>query len=77
MQTFVSEDLRSIVKDAAKGNAEVAARVDDIDFLEIKNLEESVQEDVAWATSEPLLLPETTVTGWIYDVKTGKVSRVA
>jgi carbonic anhydrase len=76
MLTFASDDVRSIVKDAAKGDANVAARVDAIDFLEFKNLEESVKDDVAWLKNEPLLLPETTITGWIYDVKNGKVSQV-
>lgn len=77
MLTFASDDVRSIVKDAAKGDAAVAARVDAIDFLEFKDLEAAVKEDVAWVKSEPLILPETTVTGWVYDVKTGKVSQVA
>ncbi|KAF7352384.1 Carbonic anhydrase [Mycena venus] len=76
MLTFVSDDVRSIVKDASKGDANVAAKVDAIDFLEFKNLEESVKEDVAWVKSDPLILPETTVTGWIYDVKSGKVSQI-
>lgn len=75
MLTFVSDDVRSIVKDAAKGDAAVAARVDAIDFLEFKDLEGAVKEDVAWLKSEPLILPETTVTGWIYDVKDGKSPR--
>ncbi|KAJ7682294.1 carbonic anhydrase [Mycena polygramma] len=77
MLTFATEQLRSIVKDSAKGNATVAARVDAIDFLEFKNVEESVKEDVAWLKSEPLLLPGTPVTGWIYDVKSGNVSQIA
>ena len=77
MLTFASNDVRTIVKDAAKGDAAVAARVDAIDFLEFANLEESVKEDVAWVKSEPLLLPETVVTGWVYDVKSGKVTQVA
>ncbi|KAJ7246564.1 carbonic anhydrase [Mycena haematopus] len=76
MLTFTSDHLRSIVKDAAKGDANVAAQVDGIDFLEFKNLEGSVKDDVAWLKNEPLLLPETTVTGWIYDVKSGKISQV-
>ncbi|KAJ6560429.1 carbonic anhydrase [Mycena capillaripes] len=76
MLTFASDDVRSIVKDAAKGDTNVAARVDAIDFLEFKNLEESVREDVAWLKSDALILPETTVTGWIYDVKSGKVSQI-
>ncbi|KAJ7126450.1 carbonic anhydrase [Mycena crocata] len=77
MLTFASDDLRKIVKDAAKGDAAVAARIDAIEFLEFKDVEASVKEDVAWVKSEPLLLPETVVTGWIYDVKSGKVSQVA
>ncbi|KAJ7498490.1 carbonic anhydrase [Mycena latifolia] len=77
MLTFASDDVRSIVKDAAKGDASIAARVDAIDFLPFKDLEGSVKADVALLKSEPLLLPETTVTGWIYDVKSGKVSQVA
>ncbi|KAJ7771135.1 carbonic anhydrase [Mycena maculata] len=76
MLTFASDDIRSIVKDAAKGDTTVSARVDAIDFLEFKDLEESVKEDVAWLKSEPLILPETTVTGWVYDVNDGKVTQV-
>ncbi|KAJ6515407.1 carbonic anhydrase [Mycena sanguinolenta] len=76
MLAFTSDYVRSLVKDAAPGDANVASRVDAIDFLEFKNLEESVKEDVAWLKNEPLLLSETTVTGWIYDVKSGKVSQV-
>ncbi|KAJ7044803.1 carbonic anhydrase [Mycena alexandri] len=77
MLTFTSNDVHSIVKDAAKGNADVAKRVEAIDFLEFKDLEESVKEDVAWLKNQPLILPETPVSGWIFDVKTGKVSQVA
>ncbi|KAJ7437101.1 carbonic anhydrase [Mycena galericulata] len=76
MLMFTTDHVRSIVKDAAKGDAAVAARVDAIDFLEFKDLEASVKEDVAWLKSDPLILPETPVTGWVYDVKSGKVSQV-
>jgi len=76
MLSFVSNDVRSIVKGAAEGDANVAARVDAIDFLEFKDLEASVKEDVAWVQNDSLLLPDTVVTGWIYDVKSGKVSQV-
>ncbi|KAK7062146.1 carbonic anhydrase [Favolaschia claudopus] len=76
MLTFSTNDVRSTVKDAAKGDANVAARVDAITFLDFKDLEQSVKENVAWLKNEPLLLPETVVTGWIYDVKDGKISQV-
>ncbi|KAJ7098720.1 carbonic anhydrase [Mycena belliarum] len=77
MLTFGPSDLPAIVKAAAPGDAAVAARVDAIDFLPFKDVEESVKVDVAWLKSEPLLLPETVVSGWIYDVKSGRVSQVA
>ncbi|KAJ6458651.1 carbonic anhydrase [Mycena vitilis] len=77
MLTFATEQLRSIVKDSAKGDAAVAARVDAIEFLEFNDVEKSVKEDVTWLKSEPLLLPGTPVTGWIYDVKSGKVTQIA
>jgi carbonic anhydrase len=48
--------------------------VDQIDFLEFSDLESSVRDDVAWLRSHPLLLRETVVTGWVYEVETGQVS---
>ncbi|KAJ7639271.1 carbonic anhydrase, partial [Roridomyces roridus] len=76
MLLFASDDVRNIVKGAAPGDAEVAARVDGIEFLEFKDLEGAVKKDVEWLKSDKLILPETTVTGWIYDVKNGKVVQV-
>ncbi|KAJ6616221.1 carbonic anhydrase [Mycena sp. CBHHK59/15] len=76
MLTFSTDALRSIVKDAAKGDAMVAAQVEAIDFLEFSDVEGSVKADVAWLKSEPLLLSDTTVTGWVFDVKSGKVQQI-
>ncbi|KAJ7285302.1 carbonic anhydrase [Mycena rebaudengoi] len=76
MLTFSSNDVRSIVKDAAKGDADVAARVDAIDFLEFKEVEASVKDDVAWLKNDPLVLSGTVITGWVYHVETGKVTQV-
>ncbi|KAI0267169.1 carbonic anhydrase [Gloeopeniophorella convolvens] len=73
MLTFKTEQLRDIVKNAAPGDAEVARHVDQIEFLEIANLEEAVRGDVSLLRSHPLVLKETTVTGWTYEVETGKV----
>ena len=73
MLTFTSSQLRSIVKDSDPGNKALEA-VDSIDFLEFPELETSVKDDVEYLRSNPLLLPETTVSGWVYDVTSGKVS---
>ena len=73
MTTFSSPILQSIVKNANPGNAEAAKQVDAIDFLEFEDLEESVRDDVKFLKDSPLLLKETKITGWIYDVDTRQV----
>ncbi|KAJ7068760.1 carbonic anhydrase [Mycena amicta] len=77
MLTFTAKDVQGIFKDAAPGNAEIAARVEAIDWLEFPNLEQAVKDDVTYLKSEPLIVEGTLVTGWVYDVKTGKVAQVA
>ncbi|GLB36488.1 putative reversible hydration of carbon dioxide [Lyophyllum shimeji] len=76
MLLFTTEHLREVVKDADPGNAVVAEAVDKIDFLEFGHLQESVKSDVKFLQEHPLVLKDTKVTGWIYDVTTGKVSQV-
>ncbi|KAL1761817.1 carbonic anhydrase [Schizophyllum commune] len=75
MLTFTTDQLKEIVKDASPGDTAVASAVDSFDsFLDFKDLEGSVREDVEFLKSHPLILKDTPVTGWIYDVKSGKVS---
>ena len=76
MVRFNSDHLRKVVKDADPGNVAVAEAVDNIDFLTFSNLEESVKREVNYLQGHPLVLTGTTVTGWIYDVQTGGVSRI-
>ncbi|RDB29010.1 hypothetical protein Hypma_015176 [Hypsizygus marmoreus] len=76
MLTFLTNDLRSLVKAAEPGNAAVAEAVDKIEFLEFADVEESVKADVKFLQENPLVLKGTTVTGWTYDVTTGKAKRV-
>ena len=75
MVRFESDQLRKVIKAAEPGNPAVAEAVDQIDFLTFKNLEESVKHEVKYLQENPLVLKETTVTGWIYDVRTGRVSQ--
>jgi len=76
MLTFTTDKLRNIVKDSNPGNAVVAEQVDRIDFLEFGNLEASVKDDIKFLEGNDLVLKETRITGWIYDVKTGKITQV-
>ena len=72
MLTFDTAGLRARVKAADPADPALAA-VDAIDFLEFAGLEESVRADVRFLQEHPLVLPETKVTGWVYEVETGKV----
>ncbi|KDQ08515.1 hypothetical protein BOTBODRAFT_165773 [Botryobasidium botryosum FD-172 SS1] len=47
-----------------------------IAFLPFTDLERSVHEDVDYIKRSVLLVPRFKITGWIYDVKTGKVEQV-
>lgn len=72
MLTFTTPQLRDIVKDSNPEDERLKV-VDHIDFLEFSELEQSVKEDVQYLKESPLVLPETVVTGWVYEVGTGKV----
>ncbi|KDQ54869.1 hypothetical protein JAAARDRAFT_60324 [Jaapia argillacea MUCL 33604] len=74
MLTFSSQHLHSILKSQTKVDPET---IDKIDFLEFGDLEEAVKSDVKWLKENPLVLEETKVTGWVYEVETGKVRQVA
>jgi carbonic anhydrase len=77
MLTFTSEQLRTTIKDAQPQNTEVADAVGKMDFLEFSKLEESVKADIRFLKESPLVLTETTITGWIYDVETGEVRGIS
>jgi carbonic anhydrase len=67
MLTFGNEDLRKKLKQELNANAE------HIDFLPFKDLEQSVRDDVATIKNSPLLLKNIEVSGFIYDVKSGRL----
>ncbi|THH29731.1 hypothetical protein EUX98_g4457 [Antrodiella citrinella] len=75
MLTFTSPQLKKIVKDSDPSNP-AAQAVDHIDFLEFSDLELSVKEDVSFLKESALVLPGTVITGWVYDVETGKIKQI-
>jgi carbonic anhydrase len=70
MLTFSNEDLRKKLKQDLNADAE------HIDFLPFKDLEQSVRDDVAIIKNSPLLLKNIEVSGFIYDVHTGRLLAV-
>jgi len=76
MLTFKNDDAYGLVEknlgpDAA---AEVIARR--LDFLPFPDLEQAVKDDVKYLGDTKLVPDNVAVSGWIYEVETGKTRRV-
>ena len=71
MLTFDNATLQGICREQLDADAS------DIDFLPFSNLEQSVRDDVETIRSSPLIAKDTPVTGFVYDVKTGRIHEVA
>ncbi|KAF7561534.1 hypothetical protein G7046_g2606 [Stylonectria norvegica] len=69
MLTFSDDSLRSKVRD------ELNEDVDHIAFLPFGDVKKSVVDDIAFVKKNPLIL-DVPVTGYVYDVKTGKIEKV-
>lgn len=68
MLTFSDEVLRTKIREELHENA------DDIAFLPFSDLKQSVLDDIKILKDSKLLL-DVPITGYIYDVKTGKVEK--
>jgi carbonic anhydrase len=67
MLTFSNEDLRKKLKQELNADAE------HIDFLPFKDLEQSVRDDVATIKNSPFIPKNIEVSGFIYDVRSGRL----
>jgi carbonic anhydrase len=54
--------------------AELKSR--NLDFLPFPELEGAVKADIAFLKGSKLVPDEVTISGWIYEVETGKTRRV-
>ena len=70
MLTFSNEDLRNKLKQELNADAE------HVDFLPFKDLEQSVRDDVATIKSSPFIPKNIEVSGFIYDVRSGRLLSV-
>lgn len=70
MLTFDNATLQGICRE------QLGADASDIDFLPFRDLEQSVRDDVELIASSPLIPNDVKVTGFIYDVKDGTITRV-
>jgi carbonic anhydrase len=68
--TFRNEQLRSQIQQ------ELGADASAIDFLPFDDLEESARRDVATVRGSPLIPTDIPVSGFVYDVRTGRLREV-
>ncbi|KAF9516381.1 hypothetical protein BS47DRAFT_1292441 [Hydnum rufescens UP504] len=57
-------------------NVPIASTVDSMVFLPISDTQVTLKEDVEFLKGHPLLYEDSQITGWIFDVKDGKVTKV-
>lgn len=74
MLTFSNQDALGVV--AQNLGAEGEAELDGLDFLPFGNLEQGVKDDVAFLKGSKAIPDSVSVSGWIYEVETGKVKSV-
>lgn len=70
MLTFTDDVLRAKLRDEAGADAE------GVDFLPFPDLEESVRRSVRAIADSPLLPDSFGASGWVYDVRSGKLATV-
>ncbi|KAK6957180.1 hypothetical protein Daesc_002466 [Daldinia eschscholtzii] len=74
MLTFSNEDAHGLVKKNLGPSA--AAEIATLDFLPIKNLDDAVKGDVEYLKRSAAVPEDVIISGWVYEVETGKVRRI-
>lgn len=69
MLTFTDDAIRTKIRSELKQNA------DHIAFLPFKDLRQSVLDDIEILKQNPLIL-DVPITGYLYEVETGRIVRV-
>jgi len=70
MLTFTNEELHRKVRE------DLGADSSSIDFLPFSNVEQSVVDDVTFLRESPLLPDDIPVRGFVYDVRSGRLTEV-
>jgi carbonic anhydrase len=74
MLTFKNEDVRNKISQRLGPDSATAAA--GIDFLPFEDLEQSVRDDIEVLRRSPLIPKDILIYGAIYDVRTGKITRL-
>ena len=71
MEKYSDEEIR------AKLKGDLGVDADDIEFLTFTNVEQNVSRDVTFLKNSPLIASNSVIRGFVYDVKTGKLTEVS
>ncbi|KAI9719806.1 MAG: hypothetical protein M1812_003295 [Candelaria pacifica] len=74
MATFKNEDARGVVGKNLGPEAEHECK--DLDFLPFPDLNDAVKDDVSFIKQSKLIPKSVAISGWVYDVQTGKTSQI-
>ncbi|KAL2195235.1 carbonic anhydrase [Corynascus similis CBS 632.67] len=77
MLTFNNEDAFNIVENNLGKSAVEELQERKIDFLPFPELEQAVYNDVALLKASNLVPDSVEISGWVYEVETGRTRRVA
>ncbi|KAF3934975.1 hypothetical protein ABW19_dt0210185 [Dactylella cylindrospora] len=70
MLTFTNQDAHAIVK------KNLGADATGIDFLPFPELEQAVKDDVEFLKKSEFVPDSVTISGWVYQVETGKIVNI-
>jgi len=70
MLSFTNQDLRKKLRE------DLGADASGIDFLPFSDLDDSVRQDVATLRASPLIPKDIAITGFVYDVRNGRLREV-
>ncbi|MCJ1226895.1 hypothetical protein MMC12_003550 [Toensbergia leucococca] len=73
---FDNEYFRTFLKQRAAADDDNKSIIDGMDFWEIKNMEQSIKDDVEFLRASPLIGKETKISGHLYDIRTGIVGTI-
>ncbi|KAJ9609600.1 hypothetical protein H2200_005928 [Cladophialophora chaetospira] len=76
MLTFKNEDAYGIVEKTLGSEASAELKSRGLDFLAFPKLEDAVKQDVEYLKNTKLVPDSVNISGWVYEVETGKTVRV-
>lgn len=75
MLTFSNEDAHAVVAQRLGATAE--AEIATLDFLPFSNVEQAVKEDIAFLEKQSAVPKDVPISGWVYEVDSGRVRQIA